>query len=154
MPLISEGRRLSVPPLDHLEGQGSGTMGSRGVEEGVSSCLTPSQTSTYLGMVIVSPSVRAFPSQERVSNFLTQAAKFLSFRRQNVVSRRALLGRLSSLCHLVPAGHLRMCSLQLLLREQWDFVDPEIGPDLLWWSDARHLLAGVSLVSPQPELLF
>ena len=50
-----------------------------------------------------------------------------------------------------------MWSLQLLLRDHWDFVDesviltwtPEIELDLLWWSDARHLLVGVSLVSPQ-----
>ena len=30
---------------------------------------------------------------------------------------------------------------------------PEIESYLLWWSNARHLLAGVSLVSPQPDLL-
>ena len=55
-----------------------------------------------------------------------------------------------------------MRSLQLLLRDHWDFVDesvilawtPEIKSGLFWWSDARHLLASVSLVSPQPDLLF
>ena len=60
-----------------------------------------------------------------------------------------------SLCHLVPSGRLRMRSLQLL-RQQWDFVDksvvlqwsPEIASDLAWWSDASHLLSGVSRAPP------
>ena len=36
MSLASEGRRLPFPPLDHLEGQWSGTVGVRGVEDGIS----------------------------------------------------------------------------------------------------------------------
>ena len=50
------------------------------------SCMVPSQTLTYLEMVIMSLSLRAFPYLERVSILLTQAAEFLSFRRQNVMS--------------------------------------------------------------------
>ena len=34
--LAYQGRRLSVPPLVHLEGQGGRTLGGRGVEVGVS----------------------------------------------------------------------------------------------------------------------
>ena len=53
-----------------------------------------------------------------------------------------------------------MRSLQLLLRDHWDFVDesvvfawtPEIELGFRWRSDAHHLLASVSLVSPQPAL--
>ena len=48
---------------------------------------------TYLGMVIMSPSLRAFPSPEKVSTLLMQITKFLSYRWQNV-SWRCLLGRL------------------------------------------------------------
>ena len=63
---------------------------------------------------------------------------------------------------LVPSGRLRMRSLQLLLRHQWDFVDesvilhwsPEISSDPTWWSDASHLLSSVSLVPFQPDVLF
>ena len=36
------------------------------------SCLDPSQTGTYLGMVLVSPSLRAFPTEKRVSAIRTQ----------------------------------------------------------------------------------
>ena len=73
------------------------------------SFLHLTQTATYLRMVIVSPSLRAFPSREKVSTLLTQLTEFLSCRRQNVVSWRCLLGHLSSLCHPVPGGFLRMC---------------------------------------------
>ena len=122
------------------------------------SCLQPTLTSTYLGMVIVSPSFRALPSQKMVSTLLTQITEFLSFRQQNVVSWWCLLGHLSSFCHLIPGCCLRMRSLQLLLRDCCVFVDesvylywtPEIESDLIWWFDT-HLLAGISLVSPQPN---
>ena len=126
------------------------------------SVLEPCQTATYLGMVIVSPSLRAFPSPERVATLLAQIEEFLSSRGQSMVSWRSLLGCLSSLCHLVPSGRLRMRSLQLLLHQQWDFVDEsvvlqvsqEIASDFAWWSDANHLLSGVSLVPFQPDVLF
>ena len=79
-----------------------------------------------------------------------------------MLSWQCLLGRLASLCHLVPGGRLWMRSLQLCLRERWDFADkevvvswtPEIESDLRWWSDARHLLSGVSFLVSQPDLLF
>ena len=55
-----------------------------------------------------------------------------------------------------------MKPLQLILRNHWDFVEESVvlswtsaaESDLEWWSDARHLLDWVSLVSPQPDLLF
>ena len=50
------------------------------------SFLNLTQTATYLGMVIVSPSSRAFPSPERVSTLLSQITKFLSYRQLNVVA--------------------------------------------------------------------
>ena len=87
--------------------------------------------------------------------------RILSSRRQSVIWR-SVLGRLSSLCHMVPGGRLRLRSLQLLLRQQWDFVDksvvpawsPEVASDLDWWSDASHLLSGVCLMSQQLDVLF
>ena len=70
------------------------------------SFLPPAQTATYLNIVVVSPSLRAFPSLESVSILLTQITEFLSYRWQDVVSWHCLLGCLSSLCHLVPGGRL------------------------------------------------
>ena len=66
--------------------------------------LIPSCSATYLGMHIERPSLRAFPSQEKVSTLGSQLAEFLSYRRQDIVAWRSLLGRLSSLCLLVPGG--------------------------------------------------
>ena len=119
------------------------------------SSLVPSQTTVYLGMVLVSPCLRAFPTPKQIETVQEQITGFLSSRRQNVVSWRALLGRLTSLCHLVPGGRLRLRSLQLRLRESWDFVDEsvsvawtdDIRSDLQWWSDARNILAAVSLAT-------
>ena len=126
------------------------------------SCLTSSQTATYLGMFLVSPSLRAFLTEKRVDAVLKQIKEFLSFKKQSVVIWRGLLGCLSSLCRLVPAGRLRMRSFQIQLRQHWDFIDEEvlvpwstqIRSDLQRWSDARHLMAGVSLLIPQLDLLF
>ena len=74
--------------------------------------LTPSRTAAYLGMMIESSSLRAFPSPERVLTLLSQIGKFLSYRRQNNVAWRSLLGHLSSLCPLVPGDRLQR-SLQV-----------------------------------------
>ena len=58
---------------------------------------------------------------------------------------------LSSMIQLVPGGRLRMRSLQLTLRRQWDRIDqyqlvewsPVIQDVLSWWRDRRFSGAGV-----------
>ena len=72
--------------------------------------LVPSHCATYLGMYLESPSLRAFPSQERVLTLGSQLGEFLSCRQQGVVAWHSLPGRLSSLCFFVPGGRLRMRS--------------------------------------------
>ena len=79
----------------------------------------------------------------------------------NVILARSL-GVLSSMIQLVPGGRLRMRSLQLALRRQWDQVDqsqlvkwsPVIHQDLSRWLDRDSLELAISLeqVSPQLEL--
>ena len=49
------------------------------------SFFTPSQTATCLGMVLVSPSLRAFPMEKHIDAILKQIEEFLSFKKQNVV---------------------------------------------------------------------
>ena len=63
--------------------------------------LVPSRSATNLGMFLVSPSLKAFPSLERVSTLQSQLDEFLSCRQQGIVASRSLLGCLSSLCLLV-----------------------------------------------------
>ena len=93
---------------------------------------------------------------------------FLTWRRILVLRQSAsvilavVLGMLSSMIQLVPGGHLRMGSLQLTLRRQWDQIDqsqlvewsPGIQDVLSWWLDRDRFVLGVSLeqVSPQLEL--
>ena len=69
---------------------------------------------------------------------------------------------LSSMIQLVPGGRLRMRSLQLALRRQWDQVDqsqlvkwsPAIRLDLEWWLNRDRYELSISLeqVSPRLEL--
>ena len=124
--------------------------------------FSPSQTVTYLGMVIQSPILRAFPSPERISALLLQIEKFSSCRRQSVNLWRSLLGCLSPLCLLVPGGCLRVRSLQLGLRDSWDFQDETVSvpwtPPFLdcfwWWSDTSDQGWGATLVDKFVSVLW
>ena len=87
----------------------------------------------------------------------------LVLRQSASVILAGVLGMLSSMIQLVPGGHLRMGSLQLTLRCQWDQIDqyqlvewsPVIQDDLSWCLNRDRFGLGVSLeqVSPQLELL-
>ena len=73
----------------------------------------------------------------------------------------SLLGVMSSLSTLIPGSRLRMWSLQnhLLLSRPLDSPtssvswDDSCWRDLQWWSDPSHLVVGVDLSLPQPELM-
>ena len=126
--------------------------------------MIPSQRMVYLGVFLDSISFRASPALKRVEKLLSIGDVFLSCARQPVSSWLELLGVLSSLIQLIPGGRLRMRSLQLALRRQWDQVNQsilvewsqEIRQDLDWWLDRDRLELGISLeqVSPQLELWF
>ena len=124
--------------------------------------VIPTQQMVYLGVILDSTAFRASPALKRVEKLLSIGDVFLSCVSQPVSSWLELLGVLSSMIQLVPGGRLRMRSLQLALRRQWDQVDqsqlvewsPVIQQDLSWWLDRDRLVLGVSLeqVSPQLEL--
>ena len=73
-----------------------------------------------------------------------------------------LLGVLASLIALVPGGHLRMRSLQLLLRHSFDrrddtFLvrwDSDCCRDLQWWLNRSCLEKEISLSQVSPNLDF
>ena len=118
--------------------------------------LDPSRTATYVGMTVENPSLRAFPSQKRVSTLQSQLDKFLSCRRQSVIAWGSLLCCLcvclcrgSSPYAFTSAGALPPVGFQGRVRH--DLLD-EL--DLLWWSDPNHLLQGISLEVQHPDLLF
>ena len=125
------------------------------------SSLQPAQKIDYLGMTILSSASRVFPTQKRISQFLSQLEEFLSVRVHPVSLWRSLLGRMSSLSLLVPGSRLRTRSLQFCLRSQWDQKNEEAQicwddsclSDLQWWSDLDNLTPGVPLEIPIPDLL-
>ena len=103
---------------------------------------------------------RASPALTRVEKLLSIDDVFLSCVSQPVSSWLELLGVLSSMIQLVPGGRLRMRSLQLTLRRQWDQIDQSqlvewslvIQDDLSWWRDRDRLVLGVSLEQVFPQL--
>ena len=126
------------------------------------SSLVPSQDMTYLGMQILSVRFIAKPTETRVVNLLNIIEEFLSSPSPPAALWRRLLGHLSSLTLLVKGGMLRMRSLQLRLRSNWNFRDdylripwdPLCQEDLLWWSWAIQQRQGVDLSLPVPDLSF
>lgn len=124
--------------------------------------LKPKQTVTFLGMEIFSTTLKAFPSQKRISKLLDTIGTFLSQNCPPVQDWLILLGHLSSLSHLVPGGRRRMRNLQLQLSRHWDrktasrsFQVPlsqEVQHDLQWWSDSSNLLQGQSLATENPDM--
>ena len=124
------------------------------------SSLNPSQTIDYLGMSLHT-SLRAFPIQTRIQKVLSLVSEFTSSPAPPLPLWRSLLGVMSSLTPLIPGARLRMRSLQLRLRiagpQQSDSAliswDDSCHQDLLWWSEASHLVGGVSLELPHPRLL-
>ena len=126
------------------------------------SSLVPTQSLMYLGMEIRSLPFIARPTPARVSNLLCLIEEFLSTLSPPAFLWRRLLGHLSSLTLLVPGGMLRMRSIQLCLKDQWDFLDdcfqvswsPLCREDLLWWARVAQQREGVSLSLPVPDVSF
>ena len=126
------------------------------------SSLTPSQRQDYLGVTLQSSPLRAFPTQARVQKVLCLVDEFSSSRVQPLNLWRSLLGVMSSLSTLIPGSRLRILALQHRLQVSrpqespaepvsWDY---SCRRDLRWWSDHSHLVVGVDLALPHPELLF
>ena len=124
--------------------------------------LTPTQVVTYLGMVIDATSLRVSPTPTRIQTLVLLVEEFLSSERQPAAFWRRLLGHLSSMTQLIPGGRLRMRSLQLILRQSWNFQDEEVlvawshqvKVDLSWWIEPSRLQPGSSLEVIPPDLMF
>lgn len=126
------------------------------------SSLQPAQEKVYLGMVIRSPVLKAFPTQERLHNLELSLRSFLSQQSPPAKDWLRLLGLMSSLIYLVPNSRRRMRSLQIRLGRLWKrSSEPEETPvrrsedihqDLLWWLDVENLNRGQSLQTVLPEL--
>ena len=124
--------------------------------------LVPSQTAKYLGMTIDTEAGKVFPSLARVEKFLTVAERFCAMTSPPAQLWQVILGHLASLERLVPHGRLRMSSLQWHLKTHWSSEsDPpslpvvlpeEVRRDMSWWMVRDHLLVGVRIGTPAPDL--
>ena len=123
--------------------------------------LSPSQCPQYLGMLLDSRAMRAFPSEDRVLRFTRRAKAFLEDPSPPAWRWEMLLGTMASLTHLVCGARLRMRPLQGCLRSQWSRPTPStfrVVPDLdsleavRWWLLSGRLTQGVSLSVPVPSL--
>ena len=111
--------------------------------------LQPKTRARYLGMLLDSTLLRAFPTEERISRFLDLTARFLAQPSPNARLWQSVLGHMASLEKLVPGARLRMRSLQFRLRESWNAnVDSPYQPvplsedckdDLRWWKEEGRL---------------
>ena len=125
------------------------------------SSLLPTQTIDYLGMSLHSSPLRVFPTQTRIQKVLSLVSEFTSSPAPPLPLWRFLLGVMSLLTLRIPGARPRTHSLQMSLRvagpQTSDKVqiswDDSYHRDLLWWSDASHLVGGVPLHLPHPRLL-
>ena len=124
------------------------------------SLLIPTNIITYLGMVIHSVPMMAFPTQDRVDRMRKTLSLFLKDSNLPAGVWLRLLGHLSSLEKLVPGGRLRMRALQFCLNEAWSRSqdkDHRVKPsrealrDLVWWNADENIWKGLSLQAVNPE---
>ena len=121
--------------------------------------LHPSQEVTYLGMRINSTTFTASPTLKRIDTFTQIVDEFTSCRNPPVTLWRSLLGHMSSFTALVQNSRLRTRSLQIALREQWNYRDTsqtavwneECKRDLDWWRDEVRLTQGIPLSKEIPQ---
>ena len=124
------------------------------------SSLTLSQTIDYLGMRLQMSPLRVFLTPKRVLKLSSLIQDFKSCRHHPLTTWPQLLGVMSSMSVLVPGSRLRMRSLQprlnvagpLLVNSDEVSWDDSCLEDLRWWSVESHLLAGLPLGLPQPDL--
>ena len=124
------------------------------------SSLTPSQTADYLGMRLQTHPLRVFPTLKRVLKLSSLVLEFVSCRQHPLPVWCQLLGVMSSLSSIVPGSRLWMRSLQLRLNAAGRLLpnsaavswDDSCLEDLRWWSEESHLLVGLPLGLPRPDL--
>ena len=124
------------------------------------SSLTPSQTLDYQGMRLRALPLWIFPTPKRVQKLSSLLHKFVSCQQQPLPLWRQLLGVTSSLSAIVLGSRLRMRPLQLRLNSSGCLLpdsasvswDDSCLADLRWRSVESHLLVGLLLDLPQPDL--
>ena len=144
--------------------------GSEGVGRGTAKCsllgivvnlkissLVPSLTTFHSGFGSGQPIFADFLTPMRIETVHEHFPGFSVLQK----ARRGLLGRLTSLCHLVP-GVGFVFALSNFVFESVAIVDESVSlawtdsirSDLQWWSDVHNILAGLSLATPHSDHYF
>ena len=124
--------------------------------------LEPKTRVKYLGLLIDSVLMRAFPTEARIDKFMEVSTRFIAQKSPTAQLWQSIIGHMASLEKLVPGARLRMRSLQFALRDRWSAAaDPPHQPvflpencleDLLWWREEGRLTQGVPVMIPPPEM--
>lgn len=122
--------------------------------------LIPSQSIVFLGVLIDTVRFRAFPSTQRVDNFLSRLRPFMSDLERPLWEWLSLLGHMASLEKLVFHSRTRMRTIQFHLKPFWTEplqkyrmvpVSAACRLTLAWWNDRDRLTTGVSLEMIVPD---
>ncbi len=122
--------------------------------------LTPSQHIVFLGVLIDTVKMRAYPSDQRLNNFFNRMKPFLKDQERPMWEWLSLLGHMASLEKLVFHARARMRTLQFHLKLYWTEpiqkhrmipVSSICRLTLAWWNDRDRLSAGVSLETSVPD---
>jgi hypothetical protein len=124
--------------------------------------LDPLQIFIFLGYQFLLHLGMVTPTQERWDKLQKILTIFLKATRLPARMWQRLLGLLAATERLVPQGLLHMRPLQLSLRNQWNqawqsqdmlvTISQEIRSCLQWWLDPIHVMSGVPLVYPEPQI--
>ena len=113
--------------------------------EGPTTCLT------FLGIVLDTVTMEASISSERKASLLTAIHSFCSLRKCTKQELLSIIGKLSFVCKVVPAGRIFLCrliDLNCSVSKLYHHIRMrnEARLDLLWWSDFLPSWSGTSMI--------
>lgn len=124
--------------------------------------LTPTQRPVFLGAVLDTQLLLAYPAPHRVTAIIQLCSKVLKTPSSSAVTWQRLLGHLASILDLVPFALMFMRLLQLHLASFFcqgrDLpscqipLSPSVIPHLLRWTSEKFLTQGNSFAPPPPEI--
>ena len=124
--------------------------------------LLPLQDFIFLGYRFLLYLSKVFPTPDRIHKILLLVKFFLANKALSARMWQRLLGLLAATERLVPQGLLHMRPIQLQLHATWDAqrqpqsalvpITPQVRLDLLWWAVPAHIMVGVPIQYPEPEV--
>ena len=124
--------------------------------------LQPCQDLVYIGGRLRTDLGLVTLPHDRMEAFLRSLSKFKVGSTQTAGFFQHILGMIAAMLDVVPYARLRMRPLQVHLKRHWNQaaqpqstripVTERLTPCLQWWSSQDHLLAGLPLCPPKPNV--